>query len=74
MTNAAKAAKNKRPYRTYDQETKEPPSFVEEGDAELIEKGQKKTCCGLSRIFKEKRKERLGILQLFQPQKFEPNV
>jgi hypothetical protein len=74
MTNAAKAAKNKRPYRTYDQETKEPPSFVEEGDAELIEKGQKRHAVDYQEFLKKKRKERLGILQLFQPQKFEPNV
>ena len=74
MTNAAKAAKNKRPYRTYGQERKEPPSFIEEGDAELIEKGQKRHALDYQEFLKKKRKERAGILQLFQPQKFEPNV
>ena len=74
MTNAAKAAQNKRSYRTYGQERKEPSSFIEEGDAELIEKGQKRHAVDYQEFLKKKRKERAGILQLFQPQKFAPNV
>ena len=44
------------------------------GDKETLKEEQLKFFELMEKFKEKKRKERLGILQLFQPQKFEPNV
>ena len=50
------------------------PNFTLEGDKETLKEEQLKFFELMEKYKEKKRKERLGILQLFQPQKFEPNV
>ncbi|HAI40889.1 MAG TPA: hypothetical protein DCM40_23675, partial [Maribacter sp.] len=85
MSDEGKAAEHRRAFqnmaekgmtdsRAQYSDRKYQPNFTLEGDKETLKEEQLKFFELMEKFKEKKRKERLGILQLFQPQKFEPNV
>ena len=77
MTEAGETAKRQRPYKTYGQEIGEAPSYIQEGDVELVKEGEETFKEEKYEPFLEKKKSERGpflkgIKQLFTPQKFDP--